>query len=120
MPLVNADPTRLTQVLVNLLSNASKYSPMESTIELRLQNMNGQNLRVSISDQGPGIPLPERSKLYNRFMRLGESEKAQYGIGLGLSVVKTIVEAHHGEVGMDDRPGGGSIFWFTIPLQEAI
>jgi two-component system phosphate regulon sensor histidine kinase PhoR len=116
--LVNADPTRLTQVLVNLLSNASKYSPMESTIELRLQNMSGGNLRVAVSDQGPGIPLPERSKLYNRFMRLGEVESAQYGIGLGLSVVKAIIEAHHGEVGMEERPGGGSIFWFTIPLQE--
>jgi len=120
IPLVNADPTRLTQVLVNLLSNASKYSPMETTIELRMQNMNGENLRVSVSDQGPGIPLPERSKLYNRFMRLGETERTQYGIGLGLSVVKTIVEAHRGEVGMDERPGGGSIFWFTIPVQEAI
>jgi two-component system, OmpR family, phosphate regulon sensor histidine kinase PhoR len=120
MPLVNADPTRLTQVLVNLLSNASKYSPMESIIELCLKKMNSRSLYVSVSDQGPGIPLTERSKLYNRFTRLEEAESAQYGIGLGLSVVKTIVEAHHGEVGMEERPGGGSIFWFTIPLQEAI
>lgn len=120
MPLVNADPTRLTQVLVNLLSNASKYSPMESIIELCLKKMNSRSLYISVSDQGPGIPLTERSKLYNRFTRLEEAESAQYGIGLGLSVVKTIVEAHHGEVGMEDRPGGGSIFWFTIPLQEAI
>jgi PAS domain S-box-containing protein len=120
IPLVNADPTRLTQVLVNLLSNASKYSPMESIIELCLKKMNSRSLYVSVSDQGPGIPLTERSKLYNRFTRLEEAESAQYGIGLGLSVVKTIVEAHHGEVGMEERPGGGSIFWFTIPLQEAI
>jgi len=120
IPLVNADPTRLTQVLVNLLANASKYSPMETTIDLSLQNINREKLRVSVSDQGPGIPLSERSKLYSRFMRLGETENAQYGIGLGLSVVKTIIEAHQGEVGMEERPGGGSIFWFTIPVQEAI
>jgi K+-sensing histidine kinase KdpD len=120
IPLVNADPTRLTQVLVNLLANASKYSPMETTIDLSLQNINREKLRVSVSDQGPGIPLSERSKLYSRFMRLGETEKTQYGIGLGLSVVKTIIEAHQGEVGMEERPGGGSIFWFTIPVQEAI
>jgi PAS domain S-box-containing protein len=119
MPLVSADPTRLTQVLVNLLSNASKFSPMESTIELRLKIMNERTLRILVSDQGPGIPLPDRSKLYNRFTRLGETERAQYGIGLGLSVVKVIIEAHHGEVGMEERPGGGSIFWFTIPLEDA-
>jgi PAS domain S-box-containing protein len=120
MPFVNADPTRLTQVLVNLLSNASKYGPMESTIELRLKKINGRTLYFSVIDQGPGIPLPERSRLYHQFTRLGETEKAQYGIGLGLSVVKAIIEAHHGQVGMDERPGGGSIFWFTIPLQEEI
>ncbi|MFL7871722.1 MAG: ATP-binding protein [Anaerolineales bacterium] len=118
LPLVSVDPTRLTQVLVNLLSNASKFSPMESTIELRLKIANEMTLRISISDRGPGIPLPDRSKLYQRFTRLGESERAQYGIGLGLSVVKAIVKAHHGEVGMEERPGGGSIFWFTIPLEE--
>jgi two-component system sensor histidine kinase KdpD len=105
-------------VLVNLLSNASKFSPMESTIELRLKIVNERTLYISVSDQGPGIPLPDRSKIYHRFTRLGESERAQYGIGLGLSVVKAIVEAHHGEVGMEERPGGGSIFWFTIPLEE--
>ena len=82
--------------------------------------MDGRNLRVSVSDQGPGIPHLEQSKLYHRFMRLGTTERAQYGIGLGLSVVKAIVEAHRGEVGMRERPGGGSIFWFTIPAQEAI
>jgi two-component system sensor histidine kinase KdpD len=120
IPLVSADPTRLTQVLVNLLSNASKYSPMDSTIELRLHKMDGRNLRVSVSDRGPGIPVPERSKLYQSFMRLGEAERAQYGIGLGLSVVKAIIEAHRGEVGMKERQGGGSIFWFTIPVQEVI
>jgi len=119
IPTANVDPTRLTQVLVNLLSNASKYSPMESTIALQLKLMNKRTLRVSISDQGPGIPLSERSKLYQRFIRLGETESAQFGIGLGLSVVKTIIEAHHGKVGMEEKPGGGSVFWFTIPIQEA-
>ena len=120
IPLVYADPTRLTQVLVNLISNASKYSPMESIIELRLQKMDGRNLRVSVSDRGPGIPHSEQSKLYHHFMRLGADNKAQFGIGLGLSVVKAIIEAHHGQVGMRERLGGGSIFWFTIPVQEEI
>ncbi len=120
IPSVNADPTRLTQVLVNLLSNASKYSPMESTIELGLKEMENRHLYISVSDQGPGIPLPERSKLFQRFMRLDEAEHSPYGIGLGLSVVKTIIEAHNGKVGMEERPGGGSIFWFTFPVKEII
>ena len=120
IPMVQADPTRLTQVLVNLLSNASKYSPMESRIELRLHRMDGKNLRIAVIDQGPGISLPERAKLYHSFMRLGEGDRAQYGIGLGLSVVKAIIDAHRGEVGMKESKGGGSIFWFTIPVQEEL
>jgi len=119
-PLVNADPTRLTQVLVNLLSNASKYSPMETTIALSLKTERKTAIRITVSDRGPGIPQSERSRLFQRFVRLGLEDRAQYGIGLGLSVVKTIVEAHGGEVGVDENPAGGSRFWFTIPLKDTI
>lgn len=120
IPLVNADPTRLTQVLVNLLSNASKYSPMETTIALSLKMEQKTAIRITVSDRGPGIPRSERSRLFQRFVRLGLEDRAQYGIGLGLSVVKTIVEAHGGEVGVDENPAGGSRFWFTIPLKDYI
>jgi len=118
LPLVNVDPTRLIQVLVNLLSNASKYSPMDGNIALNLDIRNGQNLYIAVYDRGPGITPADRSNLFRRFVRLGDQDEAQYGIGLGLSVVKTIVEEHGGEVGVDDRDGGGSIFWLTIPLSE--
>jgi len=120
IPLVNADPTRLTQVLVNLLSNASKYSPMETTIALSLKIEQKTAIRITVSDRGPGIPQSERSRLFQRFVRLGLEDRAQYGIGLGLSVVKTIVEAHGGEVGVDENPAGGSRFWFTIPLKDTV
>jgi PAS domain S-box-containing protein len=116
LPLVNVDPTRLTQVLVNLLSNASKYSPMEENIGLNLDIRNGRNLHIAVYDRGPGISPADRSNLFRRFVRLGDQDEAQYGVGLGLSVVKTIVEEHGGEVGVDARNGGGSIFWLTIPL----
>lgn len=118
LPLINVDPTRLTQVLVNLLSNASKYSNIGETIDLCLQQINAEFLRFEVSDRGPGVPPDERSVLFRRFVRLGGHEKTQYGVGLGLSVVKTIVEEHGGKVGIDGRPGGGSIFWFTIPIEE--
>ncbi len=118
LPRVNVDPMRLTQVLVNLLSNASKYSPLDKPIRLDLELVPG-SIKVSVSDEGSGIPPEERANVFRRFVRLhDEKDKAQYGVGLGLSVVKTIVEQHGGTVGLDARPGGGSIFWFTIPLEE--
>ncbi len=121
-PPISADPTRLTQALVNLLSNASKYSPMGGTIRLSLERTGDNLLRVAVADRGAGIAPDERVHIFQRFVRLGDKDgvqdKTQYGIGLGLSVVKTIVEEHGGEVGVDERPGGGSVFWFTIPLRE--
>jgi len=118
LPAVHADPTRLKQVIINLLANASKYGPQDETIDLELTDMNSL-LKVAIVDRGPGIPEDERTRLFNRFVRTGAQTSDQVGIGLGLSVVKAIVEGHGGEVGIDERPGGGSIFWFTLPMVEA-
>ena len=116
VPTVYADPTRLTQVIINLLANASKYGPQDETIDLALEQVE-QTLKVTVADRGPGIPPGERAHLFNRFMRAGAQASDQYGIGLGLWVVKAIVEGHGGQVGVDERPGGGSVFWFTIPLE---
>ncbi len=110
------DPTRVSQVLVNLISNASKYSPIGEPIDLIIEQPQENLLHFTIADRGPGIPPVERANLFRRFVRLGDQEGAQYGIGLGLSVVKAIVEEHGGELGVDERPGGGSIFWFTLPF----
>jgi K+-sensing histidine kinase KdpD len=115
-PPINIDPTRMTQVLANLLSNASKYSPVEETIELNLEKVGDSLLRVTVADRGPGISPVEQENLFRRYVRLAANDDVQYGVGLGLSVVKAIVEGHGGEVGVHTRPGGGSIFWFTIPV----
>jgi len=115
-PVAMADPTRMTQVLVNLLSNASKYSPMETTIDLIVDQPDEHTLRVSVADRGLGISPTEREDIFRRFVRLSDQNGAQYGVGLGLSVVKAIVEEHGGEVAVKDHLGGGSIFWFTIPI----
>ncbi len=116
LPKVRGDPIRLTQVLVNLLSNASKFGPMGQNIIVRSEPAGDGQVRVNVVDQGPGIPSAEQDKLFHRFAHPGSSDDALYGLGLGLSVVKAIVEEHGGKVGVDERPGGGSIFWFTIPL----
>ncbi len=115
IPKIYVDPTRMVQVLVNLLSNASKYSPMMETLVLST-NIDSDSLRVSVADCGPGISEQDRESLFRRFVRLETEDGAQYGVGLGLSVVKAIITQHGGEIGIDSRPGSGSIFWFTIPL----
>ena len=119
MPRAEVDPMRLPQVLVNLISNASKYGPLDRPIGLDLLLEDADTLKVSVSDQGSGISIQDRETIFRRFIRLDEKEKAQFGVGLGLSVVKTIVESHGGRVGLEERPGGGSTFWFTLPLGDA-
>ena len=117
LPQVQVDPRRTTQVVVNLLSNAIKYSPDGADIQITAVENDGF-VRVAVADSGPGVPPGYRPELFRRLVHPGlDSSKAQYGVGLGLSVVKAIVEAHGGEVGVEDRPEGGSIFWFTIPTQ---
>jgi two-component system sensor histidine kinase KdpD len=114
------DPMRVTQVIVNLLSNASKYSPVRSPIELSAELSDGQTVRVSVADRGEGIDPSDRENLFRRFVRLEPADPGQYGVGLGLSVVKAIVEEHGGQVGVEARPSGGSVFWFTLPLQGGL
>lgn len=111
---VQADPRRTAQVLVNLLSNASRYGPDDAEIEVRAV-ANGQMVKVTVADSGPGVPPESRQDLFRRFAHPGiENGRAQVGAGLGLSVVKAVVEAQGGEVGVDDSPQGGSLFWFTL------
>jgi PAS domain S-box-containing protein len=119
LPRVNVDPMRMTQVLVNLLSNASKYGPIDQPIEVCISLEPNDLLKVSVTDRGTGIFAEDKANVFRRFVRLEQKDQAQYGIGLGLSVVKTIVESHGGAVGLDERPGGGSVFWFTIPTLES-
>jgi signal transduction histidine kinase len=108
-------------VLINLLSNASKYSPDETEITVGVA-VEHSWVRISVADQGPGIPPEYRTDLFRLFMHdRGSSDDrlARGGTGLGLSVVKAVVEAQGGQVGVDDRPRGGAIFWFTLPVVAA-
>jgi len=116
IPVVQADPRRTNQVLMNLLSNASKYGRDGAEIEIRAA-VSGKWVRVSVADSGPGVPLEDRDEMFRRFKNPSRgADRARLGAGLGLSVVKAIVEAHGGEVGIEDRPGGGAVFWFTLPV----
>jgi two-component system, OmpR family, sensor histidine kinase ResE len=115
---VHADQRRTVQVLVNLVSNAIKHSPEGGCIQVTHKISEG-HLLVEVSDEGGGIAAEIRENLFRRFSHLEtQAERARQGLGLGLSVVKAIVEAQRGEVGVKSRQPGGATFWFTIPLNE--
>ena len=112
---VMADPERLRQVLVNLLTNAMIYSPDGGEVRVRAR-LHGHLVRIDVTDQGIGVDPEEHGRIFDRFYRAtnGRTQSA-HGSGLGLSIVKDLVEAHGGEVGVSSRRGLGSTFWFTVP-----
>ncbi len=113
---VMADQRRSAQVLVNLLSNAIKHSPSNGTIRVECREVENE-LCVEVSDEGGGFPGQQQKDLFRRFSHLETSdERARHGAGLGLSVVKAIVEAQQGRVGIRDTQGKGAAIWFTVPL----
>jgi two-component system sensor histidine kinase KdpD len=121
LPLINVDGALLEQVLVNLLENAAKYTPAGSPVEISARvAVGGGALGVSVADRGPGIPAGEAERLFEKFYRAhGDRERAQSGVGLGLTICRAIVHAHGGAIRAENRPGGGALFTFTLPLDEA-
>jgi signal transduction histidine kinase len=117
-PVVLADARRIQQVLVNLLSNAIKYGPEGDTIIIAAQELDDQ-VRVSVTDHGPGIPPEEQPHLFEAYFRSAMARQLTPGVGLGLAIVKAIVEAHGGKVGVESAPQRGTTMWFTLPLAGA-
>lgn len=114
--LVIADERRTSQALINLLSNAIKHSPEGGRITLRTLIM-GKEVLVEVQDEGIGVEPERQSKLFNRFMSPDpEQDFSRIGMGLGLSVVKAIIETQGGQVGYKESQSGGAIFWFTMPM----
>lgn len=115
LPDVLADERRIEQVLLNLLANANKYS-VEGD-ELVVDAVVHHNmLRVSVEDHGPGIKSEDRARIFDRFYRASESAETVSGAGLGLAIVRSIVEAHKGRIGVEEAAPHGARFWFTLPL----
>jgi signal transduction histidine kinase len=114
--LVRGDSARLEQVVINLLSNAHKYSPAGTLVELRVTRSGGECL-TSVRDQGPGVPEEERERIFERFYRSTQHRQDRTpSTGLGLPIARTIAELHRGRVWVAPAPGGGSIFTLVLPL----
>ena len=114
---VLADSGALEQVLVNLLENASKYTPDKGTILIRTTtDTKASNIRLEIADDGPGIAEHHRPRLFERFYRVDSGRAREVGgTGLGLAIVKHLAEAMNGTVGMMPNEPRGSVFWLSLP-----
>lgn len=112
---VNADRTRLEQVLTNLLNNAVKYAPQQTTIELKVQYIDKAVL-ISIKDFGPGIDEENQRHIFSQFYQAKENKDGSSGLGLGLFISKDIIERHGGQIWVESEPGNGATFNFTLPL----
>lgn len=112
---VEVDPERLIQVLTNLLSNAAKYSPPGGSVRVWCERR-GDALRVSVRDDGPGIPEEFRARIFEKFSQADASAtREKGGTGLGLHIARRFIEHMHGRIGFDSEAGAGSTFWVELP-----
>ena len=121
LPPVELDYLQIDQVLTNLIENAVRYTPAQSPIEIAVKGMDAQ-LMISIADRGPGIPPYDLERIFDKFYRVSGAKRRNssvMGTGLGLAVCRGLVEAHGGRIWAENRPGGGAIFRFTLPLEKA-
>ncbi len=110
---VNADRTRVKQVLINLLSNAIKYNRREGTVEVQCTQGDTGHVRISVKDSGAGLPPEKVAQLFQSFNRLGQGS-AEEGTGIGLVVTKRLVEVMGGAIGVESSVGRGSTFWVDL------
>jgi two-component system sensor histidine kinase VicK len=116
MPHAKIDRLSLRKVLINLLSNASKFSPAGSCITLRLK-ADSEAFTVEVMDEGTGILEDEQERIFQPYFRLEQDRQKFHGLGLGLAVARQVVEAHGGTIWVTSKPGCGSSFFFTIPVE---
>jgi ActR/RegA family two-component response regulator len=114
--MVRGDRKRLMQVMTNLLSNAAKFSPPEGAAEVSI-SLRGSNVRVDVGDRGPGIPQAFRGRIFGRFAQADSADsRIKGGTGLGLAICRRLVEFMQGRIGFEDREGGGTTFFFELPV----
>jgi two-component system phosphate regulon sensor histidine kinase PhoR len=114
---IRGDQTKLHDALRNLVANAATYAPERTIIRIDVTT-DGTSVVIAVSDDGPGIPEEDLSRVFERFYRVDKSRaRDPGGTGLGLAIVRHLVELHHGQVRAENRPGGGARFTLTLPSQ---
>jgi NtrC-family two-component system sensor histidine kinase KinB len=117
LPKIRADNGKIGRVLTNLLDNALKFTPDGGQISISAEANPAGTITVHVSDTGPGIPEDFREKIFDRFSQVPGQSGRRRGSGLGLTFCKLAVEAHGGRIWVEPRPGGGSIFTLTLPIE---
>lgn len=112
--MVTADRNRIEQVIINLLTNALKYSPKEGEITISIEQQDNSMVKVSVKDNGIGIPADKIENIFDRFYRVENNSPHLSGLGLGLYISSEIIKRHGREIGVESSPGQGSVFWFTL------
>jgi two-component system phosphate regulon sensor histidine kinase PhoR len=115
-----ADPERLRQVLSNLVDNAIKYGRAEGHVTVGGRVVDAGRVELTVRDDGPGIPMEARARIFERFYRVDKARsREQGGTGLGLAIVKNVMQAHGGEVRVESESGKGTTFFLTLPAFKA-
>ncbi len=112
-----ADEAKLAQVVRNLLSNAIKFSPPDSAVEIEIVR-HADRVQVRVCDRGIGVPESEHEAIFDKFIQSSKTRTGAGGTGLGLAICRQIITAHRGRIWVENRPGGGSVFTFEIPLSQ--
>jgi two-component system sensor histidine kinase KdpD len=115
LPLVHIDALLMERVVINLLENSMKYTPVGTPLEI-LGRIQDKEILVDVADHGPGLPPGQEERIFEKFYQAAPGSAR--GGGLGLTICRSIIEAHGGHIWAANRPGGGAVFSFTIPLVE--
>lgn len=117
IPLIRTDAGKVQQILYNLLSNATKFTPEKGRIEIAAKMLDEKNIRIAVSDTGPGIPEEDQKTIFEKFRQLdGSITRQGAGTGLGLAICKELTVLLAGSISLESKPGGGSTFYLDIPV----
>jgi PAS domain S-box-containing protein len=113
------DSDRISEILINLVGNAIKFTPSEGRVRIHLHSIGGKFVKITVADTGPGIPADHASRVFDRFYQVTQAElQKTRGTGLGLSIAKALVEMHGGKIWLESVEGEGSTFVFTLPIEQ--
>lgn len=120
LPAPEIDGDKIERVMYNLVDNAIKFTPSNGMVTIAAQVLDTHFLRVEVQDTGPGVPEEYKTRLFDRYQMMEGRRGRRRGTGLGLTFCKLTVEAHGGQIWIEDNPGGGSVFVFTLPLETVL